>query len=86
MTTSAGTLFNVVWGFTCGGADCAGVWTITGAGDAVSSASADTDTVVWGTSAADTVVWGTREDDTDTVVWGTGCSDASCQPVIWKRQ
>ena len=86
MTTSAGTIFNVVWGSTCGGADCAGVWTITGAGDAVSSASADTDTVVWGTSAADTVVWGTREDDTDTVVWGTGCSDASCQPVIWKRQ
>jgi hypothetical protein len=56
---------NVVWGSTCGGADCpGGTW-----------ATDDGDTVVWGTDDGDTVVWGT--DDGDTVVWGTSCG-AEC--------
>lgn len=71
---------NVVWGPTCGGADCQMPWTgsIYGTAD-------DGDTVVWGTADEDTVVWGTS-DEGDTVVWGTSCSDPDCEPVIWKVQ
>jgi serine protease AprX len=58
---------NVVWGLTCGGANCQGThWT--------------TDpTVVWGTDAGETVVWGTG-DDGETVVWGTGDDG---ETVVW---
>jgi serine protease AprX len=77
---------NVVWGWTCGGADCkfggiAVAWTravvTTGT---VSPASSDEDTVVWGTADdGDTVVWGTA-DDGDTVVWGTADEGDT---VVW---
>jgi serine protease AprX len=41
---------NVVWGSTCGGADCPpGTWY-----------TSDGDTIVWGTSDGDTIVWGTN--------------------------
>ncbi len=66
---------NIVWGTSCGGADCGGPWY-------ASAANADGDTVVWGTSDGDTVVWGTSSDG-DTVVWGTSCGDPSCVPVLW---
>jgi serine protease AprX len=80
---------NVVWGPTCGGADCQMPWS----GSVYSLSEEDTvvwgtseeDTVVWGTSGEDTVVWGTSDTD-DTVVWGTSCSDPDCEPVIWKVQ
>ena len=68
---------NIVWGASCGGADCAVPWLAANV-----NATDDGDTVVWGTDDGDTVVWGT--DDGDTVVWGTGCSDPSCD-VIWGR-
>ena len=67
---------NVVWGSTCGGADCGGPWTI--------EAATAGDSVVWGTTNAQSVVWGTT--DGDSVVWGTGCSDLTCEPVIWPKQ
>ena len=77
---------NVVWGWTCGGADCkfggvALVWTpATMATGTVGPASSDEDTVVWGTADdGDTVVWGTA-DEGDTVVWGT--SDEG-DTVVW---
>jgi serine protease AprX len=70
--TSGGSSQNVVWGSSCGGADCQGTW-----------APSDGDGVVWGTSDnGDGVVWGTSSDG-DGVVWGTSCSDSSCQPVMW---
>ena len=47
--SSSGAYQNVVWGSTCGGADCPpGTWY-----------SSDGDTIVWGTSDGDTIVWGT---------------------------
>jgi len=68
---------NVVWGSTCGGADCVEPWTIEAA-NAVES-------VVWGTTTdAESVVWGTL--DLESVVWGTGCSDPACEPVVWPNQ
>jgi len=77
---------NVVWGWTCAGADCefggvplfwAPAMTTTGT---VSPMSSDEDTVVWGTAdEGDTVVWGTA-DEGDTVVWGT--SDEG-DTVVW---
>jgi serine protease AprX len=60
---------NVVWGSTCGGADCATPWSIGVTGYVLSPGTEDT-----------AVVWGT---DNDGMVWGTSCSDASCEPVIW---
>jgi serine protease AprX len=58
---------NVVWGSSCGGADCAGdAWTPPGG--------TEDDTAVWSTTSVD---------DGDIVVWGTSCTDPSCQPVIW---
>jgi serine protease AprX len=75
---------NVVWGSSCGGADCSTAWSPGAGGDAVRPAD-DGDTVVWGTGdEGDTVVWGTSGDEGDTVVWGTSCTDPSCQPVIWE--
>ena len=72
---------NVVWGTSCGGADCQTTWSPS----LVSSTMDDEDTVVWGTfDDGDTVVWGTS-DEGDTVVWGTSCTDSACEPVIWKR-
>jgi serine protease AprX len=73
--------FNVVWGDTCSGDDCAGTaWSAT----VVWGTSDEGDTVVWGTSdEGDTVVWGTSGDEGDTVVWGTSCSDPACDPVVW---
>jgi hypothetical protein len=65
---------NVVWGSTCGGADCQGPWTTDAGGGAV-----------FGASDGDTVVWGSSGDDGDTVVWGSSCTDPSCRPVIWNR-
>jgi serine protease AprX len=69
---------NIVWGLSCGGADCQTTWSgqVWGLND-------EGDTVVWGTGdEGDTVVWGTSEEG-DTVVWGTSCTDPSCDPVIW---
>jgi serine protease AprX len=74
----AASALNVVWGPTCGGADCDGPWT-----GNVWDTSDEGDTVVWGTGdEGDTVVWGTTDGE-DTVVWGTSCSDPDCEPVIW---
>jgi hypothetical protein len=74
---------NVVWGSSCGGADCQGPWTIEAADgdDSVVWGTDGDDSVVWGTGDDDSVVWGTGDDDS--VVWGTSCSDPSCEPVIW---
>jgi hypothetical protein len=63
---------NVVWGSTCGGANCSTPWSL---GDSGYPIPGDTD------GAA--VVWGT--DDDDAVVWGTDCTDTSCEPVIWNN-
>ena len=68
---------NAVWGSACGGADCQEPWT-------VERASADDESVVWGTADAESVVWGTAADD-ESVVWGTSCSDPGCEPVVWNR-
>ncbi|HTH03729.1 MAG TPA: S8 family serine peptidase [Vicinamibacterales bacterium] len=81
---------NVVWGPTCGGADCQMPWTgsvygTSDEGDTVVWGTTDEDTVVWGTTDEDTVVWGTGDGE-DTVVWGTSCSDPDCEPVIWRVQ
>jgi serine protease AprX len=78
-----GTAFNVVWGDTCSGNDCAvTAWSTT----VVWGTSDEGDTVVWGTSdEGDTVVWGTSGDEGDTVVWGTSCSDPACEPVVWPQ-
>ena len=77
---------NVVWGWTCGGADCKFggatlAWTpATMSSGTVFPASSNEDTVVWGTAdEGDTVVWGTA-DEGDTVVWGT--SDDG-DTVVW---
>jgi serine protease AprX len=72
---------NVVWGPSCGGADCDAIWTLGAGGDVFGTM--DGDTVVWGSSESDTVVWGSF--DGDTVVWGSSCGDPSCEPVIWNR-
>ena len=82
-----GSVYNVVWGAACRGADCNVPWSL----DLV-RASADGETVVWGTTDGETVVWGTIDGETvvwgtadgETVVWGTGCSDPSCA-IIWGR-
>jgi serine protease AprX len=91
VTWGNGSSDNVVWGSSCGGADCQSSPATGGSSLLgsllVRSASYD-DTVVWGTSGDDTVVWGTSGDDTvvwgtsgdDTVVWGTSCADPSCAP------
>ena len=72
---------NVVWGNTCGGADCEEtVW-----------ATSDDDIVVWGNSGDDIVVWGNSDDDIvvwgnsgdDIVVWGNSGEDPDSGPVIW---
>jgi len=85
---------NVVWGISCGGSDCSGLWQIqaVNVGDGVVWGTGGDgvvwgtggDGVVWGTGGGgDGVVWGTGGDG---VVWGTGCGDPSCVPVIWNRQ
>jgi serine protease AprX len=76
VTWGSGTSMNLVWGTSCGGADCSS--------GASWNARTSGDTVVWGTANADTVVWGTSNGDT--VVWGTECSDPSCEPVVWQSQ
>jgi serine protease AprX len=61
-TPGGGASQNVVWGQTCGGADCGGAW----------STSDDSDGVVWGTNDAnDGVVWGTSCNDPSCqpVIW-----------------
>ncbi len=69
---------NVVWGTTCGGADCPGATPFVLSSANVTAAS-EGDTVVWGThDGGDTVVWGTV-DGGDTVVWGTTEGDT----VVW---
>jgi hypothetical protein len=82
-----GSVYNVVWGAACRGADCNVPWSLN-----LVRASADGETVVWGTTDGETVVWGTIDGETvvwgtvdgETVVWGTGCSDPSCA-IIWGR-
>jgi hypothetical protein len=67
---------NVVWGSSCGGADCQTLPLI-GSGAPVVKGASYNDTVVWGTTTGDdTVVWGTTGNDT--VVWGTTCGDPTC--------
>jgi serine protease AprX len=68
---------NVVWGSSCGGADCQTSPLNAGGALLVQSATYN-DTVVWGTTGDDTVVWGTT--GADTVVWGTTCTDPTCAP------
>ena len=57
---------NVVWGTTCGGADCGGPWN-----HGAVFGTSDDETVVWGTSDEETVVWGTSCDDPSCqpVIW-----------------
>ncbi|HEY6362288.1 MAG TPA: S8 family peptidase [Vicinamibacterales bacterium] len=77
----SGTSANVVWGPSCGGADCSSGTEWTTAETVVWGSNGD-ETVVWGSTGDDTVVWGSTGDET--VVWGsTGCSDPSCEPVLW---
>jgi hypothetical protein len=59
---------NVVWGSTCGGADCQGgtMWSSPG-GAAM---------MIWNVTEGETIVWGTEEEG-DTIVWGTTC-DPNC--------
>ena len=83
-----GSVYNVVWGVACRGADCNVPWSL----NLVRASAADGETVVWGTTDGETVVWGTIDGETvvwgtvdgETVVWGTGCSDPSCA-IIWGR-
>jgi hypothetical protein len=65
-TMTTGSSQNVVWGTTCGGADCAGPWN-----HAAVFGTIDDETVVWGTSDEQTVVWGTTCDDPSCqpVIW-----------------
>jgi serine protease AprX len=58
---------NVVWGSTCGGADCP---TSTPWPGAV--------LMLWQPDAASTIVWGTDDGEGETIVWGTTC-DPNCQ-------
>jgi len=57
---------NVVWGSTCGGADCPTSTHWPGAS-----------LMMWQPTAANTIVWGTSDGDSDTIVWGTSC-DPHC--------
>jgi len=61
---------NVVWGATCGGADCDSSTAWTGG-----------TLMVWRPDAASTLVWGTSDGDGDTIVWGTSCdpNDPNCR-------
>jgi len=72
---------NVVWGWTCAGADCnLPAWNPAMRTDGASSNASEEDTVVWGTTdEGDTVVWGTTEEG-DTVVWGTADEGDT---VVW---
>jgi subtilisin family serine protease len=65
-TMTTGSSQNVVWGMTCGGADCGGAWN-----HGAVFATIDDETVVWGTSDEQTVVWGTSCDDStcQPVIW-----------------
>jgi subtilisin family serine protease len=72
---------NVVWGDTCGGANCEGTLWATSDDDIVVWGNSDGDIVVWGNSGDDIVVWGNSGDDI--VVWGNSGEDPDCAPVIW---
>jgi hypothetical protein len=87
-SSATGNSQNVVWGSSCGGADCSGPWTVQGVNTDDDSVVWGTNVVwgtslVWGTTDDDSVVWGTSGEDDDSVVWGTSCTDPSCEPVIW---
>ena len=83
---------NVVWGGTCGGADCTTAWS-PGAGGAALATSSENEIVVWGSANYDDdqiVVWGSAEAEMvvwgsagefEIVVWGSECS--ACEPVMW---
>jgi len=58
---------NVVWGSSCGGADCPTSMPLPGAAALM----------MWQPAAANTIVWGTSDGDSDTIVWGTSC-DPNC--------
>jgi subtilisin family serine protease len=75
---------NIVWGSTCGGADCppSRTWTASES-ETVVWGTQDSETVVWGTQESETVVWGTQ--DSETVVWGTNCNDPSCN-TLWESE
>jgi hypothetical protein len=53
---------NVVWGSTCGGANCTTSTPLPG-----------TSLMMWSPAAANTIVWGTSDGDSDTIVWGSSC-------------
>jgi hypothetical protein len=87
----AGSDPNVVWGQTCGGADCTVAWTTSGAGSALTTSSelevvvwgsADAEVVVWGSAEAEVVVWGSSG-EMEVVVWGSSC--IGCEDVVWPR-
>ena len=90
--TGADASGNVVWGPTCGGANCNAPWnanTVAGTFFADSTVvwgmhSGDA-TVVWGMDSGGdaTVVWGMDSGGDDTVVWGMTCAATLCEPVIW---
>jgi serine protease AprX len=70
---------NVVWGSTCGGADCqtGGAPPVANDVDAMLARGTDPQTIVWGTTAEDTIVWGTMNGET--IVWGT----TNGQTIVW---
>ena len=69
---------NVVWGWTCGGADCQpGSPPLSGAVIALLSGRIDPQTIVWGTTTPQTIVWGTTNGQT--IVWGT----TNGQTILW---
>ena len=71
-----GRAVNIVWGTTCGGADCQGT--------AWRAPPNTTSVLVWAGSDGETIVWGTT-DAGETIVWGTTYDDPSRTPVIWEE-
>jgi len=75
---------NIVWGDTCGGADCTNTVWATSDDDIVVWGNSGDDIVVWGNSDDDIVVWGNSDDDI--VVWGNSGEDPDSGPVIWPEE
>lgn len=75
---------NIVWGTSCGLADCGEniVWGTSGDENIVWG-TADSENIVWGTEDVDgNIVWGTDAGD-ENIVWGTDCGGADCENIVW---
>jgi subtilisin family serine protease len=74
---------NIVWGTSCGEADCGNniVWGTSTSASNIVWGTADAGNIVWGTSqTGENIVWGT---ETNNIVWGTDCGGADCQNIVW---